>query len=166
MRNVRERDVVLLLSRSKNRVLQCYFTSLSHSWSARLGAWLSATRALPLLHFDINRFSATARSYALNSHNLKKSNNPIFLLLFIVIITNTHVYLEFIKLVLWILTPAPRACVECIFVQHKVNTNGKLWGSGAFFLPPQGMYYPVSILLNYLLRSGRKVRKFIGSYGR
>ncbi|RVE50106.1 hypothetical protein evm_005312 [Chilo suppressalis] len=36
------------------------------------------------------------------------------------------------------------AFVECIFVQHKVNTNGKLWGSGAFFLPPQGMYYPVS----------------------
>lgn len=29
-------------------------------------------------------------------------------------------------------------------MQHKVNTNGKLWGSGAFFLPPQGMYYPVS----------------------
>lgn len=28
---------------------------------------------------------------------------------------------------------------------QKVNTNGKLWGSGAFFLPPQGMYYPVSI---------------------
>lgn len=45
---------------------------------------------------------------------------------------------------LWKFTPRQRAYVRCIFVQHKVNTNGKLWGSGAFFLPPQGMYYPVS----------------------
>lgn len=31
------------------------------------------------------------------------------------------------------------------FFRATVEQNGlKLWGSGAFFLPPQGMYYPVS----------------------
>lgn len=32
-----------------------------------------------------------------------------------------------------------------LFSRTTVEQNGlKLWGSGAFFLPPQGMYYPVS----------------------
>jgi len=31
-----------------------------------------------------------------------------------------------------------------LFSCTTVEQNGlKLWGSGAFFLPPQGMYYPV-----------------------
>lgn len=38
------------------------------------------------------------------------------------------------------------------FSRTTVEQNGlKLWGSGAFFLPPQGMYYPVSVsVFNYL----------------
>lgn len=33
-----------------------------------------------------------------------------------------------------------------LFSCTTVEQNGlKLWGSGAFFLPPQGMYYPVSV---------------------
>lgn len=41
-----------------------------------------------------------------------------------------------------------------LFSCTTVEQNGlKLWGSGAFFLPPQGMYYPVSVIV--ILISGR-----------
>lgn len=39
-----------------------------------------------------------------------------------------------------------------LFSCTTVEQNGlKLWGSGAFFLPAQGMYYPVSVSVMFLL---------------
>lgn len=36
---------------------------------------------------------------------------------------------------------------------NTVDQNGlKLWGSGAFFLPPQGVYYPVSLTIHCPLK--------------
>lgn len=47
-----------------------------------------------------------------------------------------------------------------LFSRTTVEQNGlKLWGSGAFFLPPQGMYYPVSNCYIF-----HEYRTFTGSY--
>lgn len=48
-----------------------------------------------------------------------------------------------------------------LFSLTTVEQNGlKLWGSGAFFLPPQGMYYPVSVD-RYSLFSPASAHKYI-----
>lgn len=42
--------------------------------------------------------------------------------------------------------PLPNRIVP-LFYANEWRTTSKLWGAGAFFLPPQGMYYPVSPMI-------------------
>ncbi|GAB0097941.1 hypothetical protein DMENIID0001_136300 [Sergentomyia squamirostris] len=52
-------------------------------------------------------------------------------------------------LVLKIQSQTPPANNTRIFSSRSDDTEGiKLWGSGAFFLPPQGMYYPTSLQIH------------------